>query len=161
MNLNLVQVCGRITRDPEMITTPNGTTIAKFSVASNRVWNDKNSGQKHEEVEFHNIVSFGKQAETISQYFNKGDEIYIQGRLKTSSWEDKQSGQKRYKTEIIADKFEFGQKSKANQNASNQNADPNPSDAPANQNTADHNTANQNTANQNQEEEIKIEDIPF
>ena len=156
MNLNLVQVCGRITRDPELVTTQNGTTITKFSVASNRVWKDKNSGNKHEEVEFHNVISFGKQAETIAQYFNKGDEIYIQGRLKTSSWDDKETGQKRYRTEIIAEKFEFGQKSKANQEASNQNTNPNPPNAPANQNTADQNTANQNT-----DEEIKIEDIPF
>lgn len=149
MNINLVQVCGRITRDPEMITTPNGTTIAKFSVASNRVWNDKNSGQKHEEVEFHNIISFGKQAETIAQYFNKGDEIYIQGRLKTSSWEGKEDRIKRYKTEIIAEKFEFGQKSKANQDRSND------------RNTQEENHTPKEKPVDSDGEEIRIEDIPF
>ncbi len=150
MNLNLVQVCGRITRDPEVVTTQNGTQITKFSVASNRVWNDKNSGNKHEEVEFHNIVSFGRTAEIIAQYFNKGDEIYIQGRLKTSNWDDKETGQKRYKTEIIAEKFEFGQKAKANQDQSNnqQNETQEKNYTPAKKTT-------------DGEEEIKIEDIPF
>ena len=150
MNLNLVQICGRMTANPELKNTPNGTVVGKFSVASNRTWKDKNSGQKKEEVEFHNVVAFGRTAEVIGQYFLKGDEIYIQGRLKTSSWDDKQSGVKRYKTEIVADKFEFGQKSKANQGQSNQNAPQedysNPEPAPAKENA---------------EEEIKIEDIPF
>ncbi len=152
MNLNLVQVCGRMTADPETKTLPTGTMLAKFSVASNRTWKDKNTGQKNEEVEFHNVVAFGRTAEVIAQYFNKGDEIYIQGRLKTSSWEDQQ-GAKRYRTEIITDRFDFGQKAKANQNRSNQNSqeesynDPGPA-----QETA-------NTAKP--EDEIKIEDIPF
>lgn len=115
MNINLVQICGRLTRTPENRTTQNGSIVASFSVASNRSWKDK-QGQKVEETEFHNVVAFGRTAEVISQYFLKGDEIYIQGRLKTSSWDDKQSGQKRYKTDIIADRFEFGQKAKANIN---------------------------------------------
>ena len=152
MNLNLVQVCGRMTADPEMKTLPTGTMLAKFSVASNRTWKDKNTGQKNEEVEFHNVVAFGRTAEVIAQYFNKGDEIYIQGRLKTSSWEDQQ-GSKRYRTEIIADRFDFGQKSKANAERSNQNA---PQEDYSNPEPAQNNTAVENP-----KDEIKIEDIPF
>ena len=119
MNLNIVQVCGRLTKQPELKTTQNSKQVASFSVASNRSWKDQ-SGKKVEEVEFHNVVAFGRTAEVIAQYFAKGDEIYIQGRLKTSSWDDKQTGQKKYKTDIITDRFEFGQKAKANQGGANQ-----------------------------------------
>lgn len=114
MNINLVQVCGRLTRTPESRTTQGGLIVLSFSVATNRTWKDK-QGQKQEETEFHNITAFGRTAEVIAEYFKRGDEIYIIGRLKTSSWEDKKTGQKRYKTDIIAERFEFGQKSKANQ----------------------------------------------
>ena len=114
MNINLVQICGRLTKTPESRTTQGGVVVLSFSVATNRSWKDKD-GQKQEETEFHNIVTFGRTAEVISQYFLKGDEIYIIGRLKTSSWDDKETGKKRYKTDIIAERFEFGQKSKANQ----------------------------------------------
>lgn len=113
MNLNLVQICGRITRDPEVRTTPGGTQVANFSVASNRTWKG-NDGQKKEEVEFHNVVAFGRQAEIISQYFHKGDEIYVRGRLKTSSWDDSKTGTKKYKTDIIVEEFKFGQKARNN-----------------------------------------------
>ena len=114
MNINLVQICGRLTKTPESRTTQGGVVVLSFSVATNRSWKDKD-GQKQEETEFHNVTAFGRTAEVISQYFLKGDEIYIIGRLKTSSWDDKKSGQKKYKTDIIAERFEFGQKSKANQ----------------------------------------------
>jgi single-strand DNA-binding protein len=114
-NINLVQICGRLTKKPEIKTTASGLQISNFSVATNRVWRDQ-QGQKQEEVEFHNVVAFSGTAETINKYFDKGDEIYIIGRLKTSSWEA-QDGSKRYKTEIVADRFEFGQKSKQNANS--------------------------------------------
>lgn len=113
MNINLVQVCGRLTRTPEPRTTQGGIIVLSFSVATNRTWKDK-QGQKQEETEFHNVTAFGRTAEVIGEYFKRGDEIYIIGRLKTSSWEAKDGG-KRYKTDIIAERFEFGQKSKANQ----------------------------------------------
>ena len=114
MNINLVQICGRLTKTPESRTTQGGVVVLSFSVATNRTWKDK-EGQKQEETEFHNVTAFGRTAEVISQYILKGDEIYIIGRLKTSSWDDKETGKKRYKTDIIAERFEFGQKSKANQ----------------------------------------------
>ena len=114
MNLNLIQICGRLTRDPELKALPTGTSIVKLSVATNMSWKGKD-GEKKEETEFHNVIAFGKLSEIISKYFLKGDEIYVSGRLKTSTWEDKDTRKKMYRTEIIADKFEFGQKSKANQ----------------------------------------------
>lgn len=108
MNINVVHVCGRITQDL-VVKNPNpNLTVLAFSVASNRSWKDK-AGNKQQETEFHNMVSFGNQANTIAQWFAKGDEIYIQGRLKTQSWEDN-NGVKKNRTEIIVEKFEFGQK---------------------------------------------------
>lgn len=109
MNINKVIVIGRITQDLELKKMPNGNNVLDFSVATNYVYKDKD-GNKVEQVEFHNIKSFGKQSETIVQYFIKGQEIYIEGRLKTSTWDDKESGKKMYKTEIILEKFDFGAK---------------------------------------------------
>jgi single-strand DNA-binding protein len=117
MNFNQTIVAGRLGRDPELKVTPNGTEVAKFSVASNRVWYDKDK-QKQEETEWHNVVAFGRTAENIAKYFNQGDEIFILGRLKTSSWDDKDSGKKMYRTEIIAEKFDFGQKRKGSETQS-------------------------------------------
>lgn len=110
MYINEVTLVGRLTRDPELRQLPSGIGVANFGVATNRTWKDKNTGEKKEEVEFHNVVAFGKQAETISQYIHKGDEIYVRGRLKTSSWE--KDGAKHYKTEVMLDSFQFGQKRK-------------------------------------------------
>jgi single-strand DNA-binding protein len=101
MNLNKVMLIGNVTRDPEVRTTPNGQNVATIGVATNRRWNDQ-SGQKKEEVEFHNVVVWRKLADIVGQYVKKGSKIYVEGRIKTRSWDD-QSGQKRYRTEIIAD----------------------------------------------------------
>ena len=104
MNLNKVQIIGRITQPLELKKLPNGTSALRIAVATNRNYKDKNGG-KVEETEFHNIVSFGKQAETIAQYFVKGQEIYAEGRLRTESWDDKESGKKMYRTKIVLEKF--------------------------------------------------------
>ena len=112
MNINKAIVCGRITKDPDMRTTPNGTSLCTFGVATNRVW--MTDGKKNEEVEFHSVLAWGKTAETISQYFKKGDEIYVEGRNKTDHWKDKED-KSHQKTQIIVESFQFGQKSKANQ----------------------------------------------
>ena len=102
MDLNKVMIIGRLTRDPEIRTTPNGKNVASFGVATGYTWTDQ-SGQKKEQTEFHNVVAWGKLADIIGQYLKKGKQVYIEGRLQTTSWDDKTSGQKRYKTEIIAD----------------------------------------------------------
>ncbi|MEO8065473.1 MAG: single-stranded DNA-binding protein [Candidatus Doudnabacteria bacterium] len=102
MDLNKVMIIGRLTRDPEVRTTSTGTNVASFSVATSFNWTDQ-QGQKKEQTEFHNVVAWRKLADIIGQYLKKGTQVYIEGRLQTSSWDDKTSGQKRYKTEIIAD----------------------------------------------------------
>ncbi len=109
MNINKAMVVGRITQDLELKALPNGNSVLNFSVATNYRYKDQN-GNPVEQTEFHNAVSFGKQAENIAKYFVKGQEIYIEGRLNTRSWEDKDCGKKMYRTEIVVDKFEFGAK---------------------------------------------------
>lgn len=100
-SLNKVQLIGNTTNDIEVRETPSGQKVASFSLATNRTWKDSN-GEKQEQVEFHSIVVWGKLAEIVEQYLKKGWKTYIEGRLQTKSWED-QAGNKRYKTEIVAD----------------------------------------------------------
>jgi single-strand DNA-binding protein len=102
MDLNKVMIIGRLTRDPEIRTTPNGANVASFSVATGFTWIDKNDGQKKEQTEFHNVVAWRKLADIIGQYLKKGSQVYIEGRLTTRSW-DGQDGKKNYRTEIVAD----------------------------------------------------------
>lgn len=101
MSLNRVMIIGNMTRDPELKTLTSGQAVASFGVATNRVYNDKNN-QRQEEVEFHNIVAWGKLAEICSQYLGRGRKVYVEGRLRTREWEG-QDGLKRKSTEIIAD----------------------------------------------------------
>lgn len=101
MNINLTQVLGRVTRDPELKALPSGINVCSFSIATNRFFTQ--NGEKKEETEFHNCVAFGKTADVVAQYVKKGSELYVQGRLSTKSWDDKTTGQKKYRTEIIAD----------------------------------------------------------
>ena len=106
MNLNKVILIGRLTADPDLRTTPSGTHVVSFSIATNRNWTDKD-GNKKEETEFHNIVAWGRQADVVNQYSKKGALIMIEGRLQTRSWEDKE-GQTRRTTEIIAERIQLG-----------------------------------------------------
>lgn len=101
INLNRAMIIGNMTRDPEMRYTPSGRAVLNFGVATNRRWTNQEGGQQ-EEVEFHDIVAWGKLAEIISPILKKGDRAYVEGRLKTRSWEG-QDGVKRQRTEIIAD----------------------------------------------------------
>ena len=100
MNLNKIFLIGNLTRDVILKTTPSGQSVADFGLATNRVWMGAN-GQKQQEAEFHNIVVWGKMAELCSQYLAKGRMVFIEGRIRTRSWQDA-NNQKRYKTEIIA-----------------------------------------------------------
>ncbi len=106
MNFNKVFILGNLTRDPELKTTPSGQSVATFGVATNRIWIDKN-GQKQSEVEFHNVVVWGRLAETAARYLAKGKLVFVEGRLKTRTWTD-QSGVRRSRTEIIAQNFQLG-----------------------------------------------------
>ncbi len=109
MYLNKAIIIGNLTRDPEVKALPSGVKVASFGVATNRVWKDKN-GVKQENVDFHNIVVFGRQSEVVGQYMKKGNSILIEGRMQTRSWDDA-SGVKKYRPEIIADRIQFGPKS--------------------------------------------------
>lgn len=107
MYINKTLVYGNLTRDPEMKALPSGQNVTSMSIATNRTWNDKD-GKKQEEVEYHNIVVFGKQAENCAKYLTKGSGAYVEGRLQTRSWE--KDGVKMYRTEIIAETVQFGTK---------------------------------------------------
>lgn len=120
MNLNKAIIIGRITKDIDLKSLPSGNSVASFSVATNHYYNDKD-GTKQEEVEFHDVVFFGKMAETIAQYMSKGSEILVEGRIKTRSWE--YEGKKHYKTEIVGQAFQFGAKPQGQ--SENPNSSPN------------------------------------
>jgi single-strand DNA-binding protein len=99
-SVNKVILIGNLGRDPEMRTTPQGTSLARFSVATSTTWKDA-SGAKQERTEWHDVVAWEKLAQICGEYLHKGKMVYIEGSLQTRSWED-QAGQKRYKTEIKA-----------------------------------------------------------
>lgn len=107
MYLNKVLLYGNLTRDPELRALPSGQQVASFALATNRSFKNK-EGQKQDAVEYHNIVAFGRQAEVIGQYLKKGRPVYIEGRIQTRSWDDKTSGEKKYRTEIVIENFQFG-----------------------------------------------------
>src|SRR6185312_14736379 len=100
MYLNKALVIGNLTRDPEIKALPSGIQVASFSVATNRVWKDK-EGRKQESADYHNVVVFGRQAEIVGQYLKKGASVLVEGRMQTRSWDGK-DGEKRYRTEIVA-----------------------------------------------------------
>lgn len=108
MYLNKTYILGNLTRDPELKSLPSGGKVTSFAVATNRVWKDQ-AGQKQEQVEYHNIVVFGRQAETCAQYLKKGQQVLVEGRIQTRSW-DGQDGKKNYRTEIMAESVQFGSK---------------------------------------------------
>jgi len=107
MNYNKAIIIGNLTRDPEVRALPSGAQVTTFSIATSRVWKDKD-GNKQESTEFHNVVVFGRQAETSGQYLKKGQTALVEGRLQTRSWES--DGVKKYRTEIVADRVQFGPK---------------------------------------------------
>ena len=147
MYLNKAIIIGNLTRDPELRSLPSGIKVCSFSVATNRVWKDKN-GARQEAADYHNVVVFGRQAETVAQYMKKGSSILDEGRMQTRSWDDKESGQKKYRTEIIADRTQFGPK--GGSSGSTPSQAPTKESAPAEVDTIEY-----------PEEDINPEDIPF
>lgn len=150
MYLNKATIIGNLTRDPELKTLPSGMKITSFSVATNRTWKDA-AGAKKEAVDYHNIVVFGRQAETSAQYLKKGSQAMVEGRLQTQSWDDAGSGKKMYRTEIVADSVQFGSRSQGVASSAPQSE--NPVSAPAK-------TPELDTI-EYPEEDINPEDIPF
>jgi single-strand DNA-binding protein len=157
MYLNRAIVIGNLTRDPELRSLPSGIQVTSFSVATNRVWKDK-SGARQESSDFHNIVVFGRQAETAAQYLKKGSSVLVEGRMQTRSW-DATDGQKKYRTEIVADRVQFGNRAGQAGGAS--------TGAPSKAAPGDSQTSKSVDKNEGldtieyPEEEINPEDIPF
>lgn len=110
MNLNKAIIIGRVTQDPQLRTTPSGQAVCSFSIATNRNWTDAETHERQERVEFHNIVAWRRLAEIANQYLLKGSLVMIEGRIETRSWND-QTGNKRYRTEIIAENMQLGPRS--------------------------------------------------
>lgn len=147
MDLNRATILGRLTRDPEVRTTPNGRTVATMGVATNRVWTDQ-AGTKQEFTEFHNCVLWGKLGDIAGQYMVKGKRVYCEGRLQTRDWTG-QDGVKRYRTEIVVDNMIMLDGPRGTGNPTSHDAPPPMDDGgPAMMGDV-------------VEEEIKVEDIPF
>ena len=152
MNLNKAILIGNLTRDPESRTLPSGQAVANFGIATNRVWFDSNSKEKKQQVEFHNIVAFGKLAEICNQYLKKGSLVMIEGRIQTRNWQD-QSGVTKYRTEIIAEKMQMGPRTGGNQQATPKETPE--AGAPVEQ------LEEIQIEEESPADEIKTEDIPF
>lgn len=145
MYLNKAIIYGNLTRDPELKALPSGMQVCSFGVATNRVYKDRD-GKRAEQVEYHNVAVFGRQAETCGQYLKKGAGAFIEGRLQTRNWE--QDGVKHYRTEIIADRVQFGPRSGG-------------VIGDAGQATSSQSAGVQSNVPEYPEEEINPEDIPF
>jgi len=103
---NKVFLLGNLGRDPEVRSLPSGQPVANFSMATSRKWRDRD-GNQQEQTEWHFVVCFGRLAEIAGQYLTKGKQVFVEGRLQTRSWDDRNSGEKRYRTEVIADNFQM------------------------------------------------------
>lgn len=146
MNLNKAMLIGNLTRDPEVRTTPTGQIVCSFGLATNRRWVDK-EGQRQEQVEYHNIVAWGKLAEICGQYLVKGKKVYAEGRLQTRKWQA-QDGADRQRTEIVMDTMQMLDRAGSAPAPTTPPAAPAPvSEAPPAEETKD--------------EGIKVEEIPF
>jgi single-strand DNA-binding protein len=104
--LNKVMIIGNLGRDPEVRSTPSGQTVTSFSVATTRKWRNR-EGQQQDETEWYNVEAWGRLAEICGQYLQKGSKVYIEGRGKTDSWDDRDSGQKRYKFKVVAQEMKM------------------------------------------------------
>ncbi|RLC38597.1 single-stranded DNA-binding protein [Candidatus Falkowbacteria bacterium] len=157
MDLNKAMMIGRLTRDPEIRTTPSGHTVASFAIATNLVWTDQ-TGQKQERPEYHNIVAWRRLAEICGQYLRKGSKIYIEGRLQTRDWMG-QDNVKRYRTEIVADNMiMLDRAGTAGGNMAPREESPLPQEMPEKIIDSNEPAGREEGVS---EEEIKVENIPF
>lgn len=148
MYLNKAMIFGNLTRDPELKSLPSGMQVCTFSLATNRVYKDRD-GKRVESTDYHNVAVFGRQAETSAQYLKKGASAYVEGRLQTRSWEAE--GVKQYRTEIIADRVQFGPRTGGGEGGAHG----------ASPVVAGGNAPQQTGAPEYPEEDINPEDIPF
>ncbi len=171
MNLNKVLIIGRVAADPEVRSTGSGQQVASVRVATNRTWNDRSTGQKQEQVEFHSVVAWGALADICNKYLKKGQLVMFEGRLQTRSWQGNDSV-KRFRTEIVAENMQMGPKSgstsspqAAPQSTTNERRTPNADieeqipvidpDSPISS------PLSKESGNDIEEAEIDLKDIPF
>jgi single-strand DNA-binding protein len=147
MYINKVILFGNLTRDPELRAMPSGMNVASFSLATNRVYKDRD-GKKQEQTDFHNVVVFGRQADIVSQYLKKGSSVYVEGRLQTRSWE--KDGEKKYRTEVIADQVQFGPRGSGSTGGQGGSRHEDAAPAPSNDSGIDY-----------PKDDINPDDIPF
>ena len=140
MNVNKAIVMGNLTRDPETRTLPSGQAVTSFSLATNRFWTDKESGEKKKQAEYHNIIAWGRLGEISQQFLKKGSLVYIEGRLQTKGWQDPQ-GNRKTRTEIVAQTLQLGPRPGGIETKQTEEAAPK-EEAPVS-------------------DEINVEDIPF
>jgi single-strand DNA-binding protein len=153
MNFNKAFVLGNVTRDPELRTTPSGQSVASFGIATNRIWKSQ-SGERQKSAEFHNVVAWGRLAEICHQYLKKGSLVFVEGRIQTRSWQDQNSGQKRFRTEIVAETMQLGPRGAGtNTGGTGENAEE--ASQPMNQEPIE------TVQYPGDEDEIKPEEIPF
>lgn len=150
MYLNKAMIFGNLTRDPELKSLPSGMQVCTFSLATNRVYNDRD-GNRQEQTDYHNVVVFGRQGENSAKYLTKGNSAYVEGRLQTRSWDA--DGVKHYRTEIVADRVQFGPKSGGASGGSPSNNDSNAASGAAQGKAPE--------PVEYPEEDINPEDIPF
>ncbi len=140
MNVNKAIVMGNLTRDPETRTLPSGQAVTSFSLATNRFWTDKESGEKKKQAEYHNIIAWGRLGEISQQFLKKGSLVYIEGRLQTKGWQDPQ-GNRKTRTEIVAQTLQLGPRPGGTETKQTEEKSPK-EEAPVS-------------------DEINVEDIPF
>ena len=164
--VNKVILIGTLGKDPEMKYASNGNAIANLSVATSEQWKDKVTGQKQEKTEWHRVIVFGKLAEIAGQYLTKGSQVYLEGKLQTRKWQDQNTGQDRYSTEVVID---FGGKMEMLGGGNQRNSqDGNNAPTPYQQNPGMQQGFNQNMQNQSlqqapeyPENNFDDDDVPF
>lgn len=156
MNVNKVILVGRLTRDPELRTTPSGQSVATLGIATNSTWKSKD-GQKQERTEFHNVVLWGRLAEIAGQYLGKGQEAYIEGRLQTRAYTGKDNVERRT-TEIVAENMQLGARAVGSAPGARPAATPAPAHASPAMQAKEEEIP---TINLDDEKEVRIEDVPF
>lgn len=152
MNFNRIIILGNLTRDPESRILPSGQPVVNFSVATNRIYTDKN-GAKQQTAEFHNVVAFGKLADICSRYLNKGKMVLIEGRIQTRSWQG-QDGVKHYRTEIIAENMQLGPRNAGPNEPSSQPVAPLEEEIPVIE-------ADEGLNFEEEKEGVNVKEIPF
>jgi single-strand DNA-binding protein len=163
MNLNKVFLIGRLTRDPESRALPSGQSVSSFGMATNRVWIKRDTKEKQEQTEFHNIVAFGKLADICNQYLKKGGLAMIEGRLQTRNWQG-QNGETKYRTEIVAEGLQLGPRSQSSETAKQSKEPTEAQSQKLDEIQIDESSLTEVGATEDKEnpgDEVKTEDIPF